>query len=294
MVVAVVLAVVASPSAPSRADSRPWGESRCSTPGQVRTVKGKASTCTKTPNGLIWRTNAAKPSSGTASGSWSKKGPCQTNNIHVTPPVSSSRGAFTHAPFDVNDVRIIVNGGDGGGADPRFAYVTVATPDQRIALSAPAPMLLVKIRPKDSASVPNRLAMRATDWDLFFVVSCDTQIRINHVTEPSQRIRDAWGFPGLFGTWWLPDGTQVSADDRQVPTRAVVFQPGDLIGYTQGTLQASNFDYVVAVNDYTVCPWSVFDEPIKTALLGKLGPKPLSPSDGPVPGWPCQGYGGHM
>ena len=208
--------------------------------------------------------------------------------------MSSSRGAFTHTPFDVNDIRIIVNGGDGGGADPRFAYVTVASPDQRIPLYAPAPMLLVRIRPKDSASVPNRLAMRATDWDLFFVVSCDTQIRINHVTEPSQRIRDAWGFPGLFATWWLPDGTQVSADDRQVPTRAVVFQPGELIGYTQGTLQASNFDYVVAVNDYTVCPWSVFDEPIKTALLGKLGPKPLSPSDGPVPGWPCQGYGGRM
>lgn len=247
-----------------------------------------------TPKGLVWRTSPSKPSPTKAPGAWSKKGPCRTNNIRVTPPVRTARGAFTHAPFDVSDVRIIVNGGDGGGADPRFAYVTVAAPDQRIPLYAPAPMLLVKIRPKDSASVPNRLAMRATDWDLFFIVSCDTQIRINHVTEPSQRIRDAWGYPGLFATWWLPDGTQVSADDRQVPAREVVFQPGELIGYTQGTLQASNFDYVVAVNDSTVCPWSVFNQPIRAALMGKLGPKPLSPSDGPVAGWPCQGYGGHM
>jgi hypothetical protein len=180
---------------------------------------------------------------------------------------------------------------DKRGADPRFAYVTIASPDRLIPIYAPAPMLLVGIRPKDTASVPNQFAMRATDWDLTFVVSCNTQVRINHITEPSQRVRDAWGFPGLFATWWLPDGTQVSSEERQVPMREVRFKPGDVIGYTQGTVLASNFDYVVAVNDISVCPWSVFNEPLQTEIMEKLGPKMLSPNDGPVPGWPCQGYG---
>jgi hypothetical protein len=241
---------------------------------------------------LVWRTSAAKTPSKRSSGTWSKKGPCQTNNIRVNPPVTSSRGAFSHRPFNLDDIRIIINGADGGGADPRFAYVTIASPDRLIPIYAPAPMLLVGIRPKDTASVPNQFAMRATDWDLTFVVSCNTQVRINHITEPSQRVRDAWGFPGLFATWWLPDGTQVSSEERQVPMREVRFKPGDVIGYTQGTVLASNFDYVVAVNDISVCPWSVFNEPLQTEIMEKLGPKMLSPNDGPILGWPCQGYGG--
>ncbi len=294
MVFAATLALACSSTVAVQAGTFAIGGSRCPKAGQQRTVSGATYTCTKTTAGLTWTVRPSRSSSGSASTTWSRNGTCRTNNIRVNPPVKISRGAFTHRPFDLGDIKIIVNGSDGGGADPRFAYVTVASPDLRIPIYAPAPMLLVKIRPKDTASVPNQLAMRETDWDLFFVVSCNTQIRINHITEPSQRVRNAWGHPGQFATWWLPDGTQVSADDRQVPVREVVFQPGEIIGYTQGTRQASNFDYVVAIDDVTVCPWSVFDEPLRSEIQSKLGPKPMSAFDGPVPGWPCQGYGGRM
>ena len=120
--------------------------------------------CSSTSEGLVWRARTGKSPTGTASTGWATRGSCQTNNIWMDPPVKSTRGAFTHRPFNLDDIKIVINGAD-------------------------------------TASVPNQFAMRATDWNLTFVVACNTQVRINHLTEPSQRVRDAWGYPGLFATW---------------------------------------------------------------------------------------------
>lgn len=288
LLVAVSLVLAGAAPALAQTGKAETQGTKCSKVGNKRTVKGTFYVCTMTAKGMFWYASSAK-----AHSKWTKSGSCQTNNIWVNPPVKSSRGAFTHRPFDMENIKIIVNGGDGASTDSRFAYVTISSPNQRIPLYAPAPMVLVKIRPKDTASVPN-LPMRETDWDLTFAVSCDTQVRINHITEPSERVKSAWGHPGKFATWWLPDGTQVSNEERQVPTKEIVFRAGEIIGYTQGTLLASNFDYVVGINNKSVCPWSVFDEPLQTSIMSKLGPPPLSAFDGPVPGYPCRGYGGNM
>ena len=79
-----------------------------------------------------------------------------------------------------------------------------------------------------------------------------------------------------------------------MPVKNVRFKALEFIGYTQGTLQSSNFDHVDTVNDATVCPWSVFEVPLHTSIMDKIGPKPLSPSDGPVTGWPCRGHGANL
>jgi len=51
---------------------------------------------------------------------------------------------------------------------------------------------------------------------------------------------------------------------------------------------------VVPVNDVSVCPWSLFNEPLRSEIQSKPGPKPMSAFDGSLPGWPSQGYGGRM
>ena len=85
----------------------------------------------------------------------------------------------------------------------------------------------------------------------------------------------------------------ISTKKFPVPVKEILLQPGDLIGYTQGT-PASNFDFAIGVDEQSVCPWEQFAEPLRTELLAKLGPPPDSPDAGPVEGWACSGYEGKM
>lgn len=186
---------------------------------------------------------------------------------------------------------MFVNGVEGNGMDSRFSYVLIAENDATIPIYAPAPMLLVKMRLKDGFS--QQRTRESGDWDLTFLVSCDLQIRINHVTEPDARILAAYGFGDSPGTYWTETGEMVEDESMMVPTAPVVLEAGDLVGYTQGT-ESSNFDFVIGIDDNSVCPWEQFSEPVRTELLARLGPPPASPDAGPVPGWPCTGYGGRM
>lgn len=219
-------------------------------------------------------------------------GDCEYMTIKVDPPLDSADGAFTTSPFDLTTIRMFINGSEGNGTDPRFSYVEIADEGARIPIYAPAPMLLVRLRPKDGYEIGS--TREAGDWDLVFLVSCGVQVRINHITEPSDQIRSAYGFGDEPATYWLDNGEQVDDESKMDPVAEVRLEPGDLIGYTQGTPVASNFDFVIGVDGNSVCPWEMFEEPVRSELLAKLGPPPTSPQGGPVPGWPCEGYGNPM
>jgi len=212
-------------------------------------------------------------------------------NLQVNPPLDSAEGAFTESPFDLDTIRMFINGSEGNGTDSRFSYVDIANAGESVPIYAPAPMLLVRTRLKDGASVG--ATREAGDWDLTFLVSCTVQVRINHVTEPVDQILEAYGYGAEPGTYWNEAGEKVDNEAMMNPVAEVIFEPGDLIGFTSGTPNA-NFDFVVGINNNSVCPWEVFEEPVRTALLAKLGPPPDRPSAGPVPGWPCTGYGKSM
>lgn len=237
-------------------------------------------------------TSSAAPTSTEPAPAFPFDGDCEYMRLKVDPPLDSAEGAFTTSPFDLTTIRMFINGSEGNGTDPRFSYVEIAEEGSRIPIYAPAPMLLVRVRPKDGFESGS--TRENGDWDLTFLVSCDVQVRINHITEPSEQIRSAYGFGDEPATYWTSEGEQISDEEKMDPVAEVRLEPGDLIGYTQGTPVASNFDFVIGIDGNSVCPWEMFEEPVRSELLAKLGPPPASPQDGPVPGWPCEGYGNPM
>jgi hypothetical protein len=222
---------------------------------------------------------------------WPYNGDCEYMSMKVDPPLESAEGAFTVSPFDLNTVRMFINGSEGNGTDPRFSYVLIQDEGELIPIYAPAPMVLVKMRYKDGFVMER--TREAGDWDLTFLVSCDVQVRINHITNPSDVVLAAYGYGSEPGTYWTESGEQIDDESKMVPASEVRFNAGDLIGYTSGT-QNANFDYVTAVDEVTMCPWEIFEEPVRSELLAKLGPPPDSPDAGPVANWACTGYGGPM
>lgn len=217
-------------------------------------------------------------------------GDCPYGSLSVDPPLDSADGAFTASPFDLDTVRMFINGSEGNGTDARFSYVLIRDEGTAIPVYAPAPLLLVKMRYKDGFEAQR--TREEGDWDFTFLVSCDVQVRVNHINQPGEKLLAAYGYGTEPGTYW-ENGEQIDNEAKMIPATEVRFEAGELLGYTQGTPSA-NFDYVIGVNENSVCPWEVFEEPVRTSLLAKLGPPPGAPDDGPVPNWPCTGYGNPM
>lgn len=217
-------------------------------------------------------------------------GDCNYESLRVEPPLDTADGAFTASPFNLDTVRMFINGSEWNGTDPRFSYVLIRDEGAPIPIYAPAPLLLVKIRYKDGFEAQR--TREEGDWDFTFLVSCDVQVRVNHVNQPGEKLLAAYGYGTEPGTYW-ENGEQIDIEAKMIPAAEVRFEAGELLGFTQGTPSA-NFDYVIGVNGNSVCPWEVFEEPVRSSLLAKLGPPPGAPDDGPVPDWPCAGYGNPM
>jgi hypothetical protein len=207
------------------------------------------------------------------------------NHPPVEPPFQTAVGEFTHVPFQPADLTLITNGIETN--DPRFSYQWIKAQGAEIPIYAPADGVLVRIRHKTFR--PG--VFESDDYDLFFMISCDTLIRFNHITSPREDIAGAYQFGDQPSADIDDDGTVIEYDERQIPSTNIRVEAGDIIGYTSGTPQAHDFDFMVSVADQTVCPFSVFDEPARSALLGLLGPKAASPNGPPAPGYQCVGYG---
>jgi hypothetical protein len=238
-------------------------------------------------------TTATTSTTATSSGgtSTTTASECRTfGNGSVSLSRRSSVGAFTHAPFNAADLSIITNGAETN--DPRFTYQWIRNRGSAINIYAPADGVLVRIRHK----TPNA-QFASEDYDLFFLVACepgrylerDAIVRFNHITDPRADIRAAYRAGSLPSQ---EIGTEiVEYEDRQVPTSYIRVVAGELLGSTRGTPTANNFDFSIAVDDVTLCPFSALNEPHKSALLGLLGPQSATPTGPPVAGYPCQGFG---
>jgi hypothetical protein len=209
---------------------------------------------------------------------------------------TSAAGIFTHTPFAAADLNLITNGKETN--DPRFSYQWVkSSPGQAtvapINIYAPADGVLIRVRHK-ARNLPE---FDSDDYDLFLLVACDptrpdktTIVRFNHITEPRPDIKAAFAFGALGAPVFTPVFNE--HEERQVPVTNIVVRAGDYLGRTSGTPVAHDFDFMIAVDDVSVCPFSVLAEPARTQLLNKLGPQSASPFGPPVSGYPCEGYGG--
>jgi hypothetical protein len=209
----------------------------------------------------------------------------------ITVGRTSSDGAFTHAPFNAADLSLITNGQETN--DPRFAYNWIRNRGSRINIYAPADGVLVRLRHKTANAQFN-----SDDFDLFLLVACDpsqpvsrdTLVRFNHITHPRDDIRAAYA-AGSLPSQDLTVDPPIEYEDRQVPLSNIAVKAGDLLGSTSGTPTGNNFDFMIAINNATVCPFTPLAEPHRATLLAMLGPQRVSPAGPPQPGYPCTGYG---
>jgi hypothetical protein len=192
----------------------------------------------------------------------------------VTPARASAKGAFTHAYTEAAKLRLITNGRETN--DPRFVYNWIATPGAAIQIFAPADGVLFKIRHKTRNAV-----FASDDYDLFFLVDCKTIYRFNHITAPRGDLKAAYPAGALPSGDYEHGGPDVP--ERTVPTENIRVKAGDALGSTTGTPEAHNWDFEVAVDDYAVCPFGVFEEPWKTTFMNLLGPQ----NGAPTPGYAC-------
>jgi hypothetical protein len=199
----------------------------------------------------------------------------------------SADGIFTHAPFLASEVAIITNGEETN--DPRFAYPWIR--NAATTIYAPADGVLIRIRHK----APHA-GFAGDDYDLIFLAACDpsragasdTLFRFNHITDPRPDLKAAYGY-GALPAPDLSVTPTIDYEERQVPVTNIAVRAGEVLGSTTGNNR--NFDFMIAINDVTVCPFTPLAEPHRSALLAMLGPKTASPFGPPQAGYPCRGYG---
>ena len=218
---------------------------------------------------------------------------CATvGNRMVTVGRTTAEGAFTHAPFATSDLALITNGRETN--DPRFSYQWIRNQGSAISIYAPADGVLIRLRHK----TPNPPIFPSDDYDLIFLAACDpsrpverdTIFRFNHITDPRADIRAAYAA----GNLPAPDLSvtpTIEYEDRQVPLTNIRVSAGELLGSTRGTPTARNFDFMISVNNATICPFTALSEPHRSGLLALMGPQSASPAGPPQPGYACQGYG---
>lgn len=125
------------------------------------------------------------------------------------------------------------------------------------------------------------------DYDLHFQVSCEIWFFINHISDPSDKIKKF--FPKT------PAANTTSDNITQI-SPPIHFSAGELIGYTTGTAQAHNFDFAVFGLNHTnnligqggstdtrfknfICPFDLFPENLKSNYYKKLDPSLISQSN---------------
>lgn len=247
-----------------------------------REVGSSDFTYTSNP-GLISFTNELAPTQSQACSAY--------GNRSVSVGYTSSLGVFTRTPFHAADLSIVSNGEDTN--DARFSYQWIKNQGELIDIFAPADGVLVRIRHK----VENLPDFASDDFDLFFLVACDpdqpalrdTIVRFNHITDPRPDIKAAYAFGELGAPTFNPYDQH---EERQVPLTNIAVKAGDYIGSTSGTPFARNFDFMIAIDQVSVCPFSVLEEPHRSMLLNLLGPLEATPFGPPVAGFSCSGYGG--
>ena len=73
-----------------------------------------------------------------------------------------------------------------------------------------------------------------TQYILWFGVSCEVSIKIDHLDDPIEQIKNV-----------LPQTPKIDDSRTDDVSSTIKFKAGDLLGYTGGTVQAHNWDFGV-------------------------------------------------
>ncbi|MFT7266258.1 MAG: hypothetical protein ACI9A2_004348 [Halioglobus sp.] len=157
--------------------------------------------------------------------------------------------------------------------DARFSYQWIKNLVELIDIFAPTDGVLVRIAYK-TETLPD---FASDDFDLFFLVAGDrdqlamrdTIVRFNHITNPRPDTKAAYEFGELGAPTFNPFNEH---EERQVPLTNIAVKTGDYIGSTSSTLLARNFDFMITIDQVSVCPFSVLEEPHRSMLSNLLGP----------------------
>lgn len=146
------------------------------------------------------------------------------NPYHGTPCISNPKVNFPHDFTDVSLIKSVEPTIITPGNSRHRAWLNITF--GKVPVYAPVDSELVNGVYKD--------ARGAIDYDLHFQVSCEIWYLINHITEPTDKVKAL--FPAVPQT-----------DTRNGPAfkNPVKFKAGELLGYTTGTPIARNFDFGV-------------------------------------------------
>lgn len=180
---------------------------------------------------------------------------CQIFGQNVIPPQNST---FASSLTDTNLIDHISPGDQVG--DKRFTYLWIKG-NQSVPIYAPANGTLVQIEYKTRIDLGPR--MSSPDYDLVFLVDCNTFYRINHITAPSSEITNQ---APVSKPIELKIGSGINDNDVR-PKENITVKAGEQIGTTTGTPTAHNFDFGIFVNQMATCPYDKFSDPIKSSFL---------------------------
>jgi hypothetical protein len=200
---------------------------------------------------------------------------CKYNDEYIKAPRNTSTGAFTASLTNLGDIAVVTP----GLGDSRFTYLQISPKGLRVPVYAPADGTLMVISYKHRTDLSAAEAI--PDYDLSFMVSCDTIYRINHITDP---------IAAIVALRPSDQPLTVGGPNNVAPTEAqirpknfsYVVKAGQLIGTTTGTAGASNWDFGLFINQKATCPYTHFVEPIQSQWLAKLGD-----STHPIAGTAC-------
>ena len=181
---------------------------------------------------------------------------------------SNTNPSFTAHVTDLSKVTSIAIPPRIIGGDLK-AHSYINSEHQRVPVYAPAAMKMIGGVHLSHGDDPSDYGM---DWQ----ISCEVKIRIGHITEPVQAIKDLLGAPvadSRNGKFFNPPTLSVAA--------------GELIGYTTGTAAAGNWDFGVynssTSNRYAsdpdwnwstiyttaVCPYNYYSSGFKSSYTSK-------------------------
>ena len=222
-------------------------------------------------NGVVLqKENGATPESveQTTNDLWGHSQNNKQNNPYLeTPCISNSKVEFTHDFTEVDKISSVEPTIITPGNSRHRAWLNISS--GKVAVYAPVDSELINGVYKNSRG--------ALDYDLHFQVSCEIWYLINHVTEPVDKIKNAF-----------PKTPQTDTRTNPPLKEPIKFKAGELLGYTTGTPLAHNFDFgVFDLNHFNdglpadggskygkeanfICPFDALPENVKKNYYSKI------------------------
>lgn len=186
------------------------------------------------------------------------KNTCIFDSQTVEMPSDSSKNVFANPLTEIDKIDRITPGNQTG--DSRFTYLWIKG-DNEVPIFAPSDGTLVKIAYKNRIDVGP--GMSQPDYDLTFLVDCQTIYQINHVTNP---VPDIVALKPNADPYQIKPGIALGEKETK-PLKNIVVKAGQKLGSTSDSPNAHNFDFGLFINGVAVCPFERFDGALRSSWL---------------------------